>query len=166
MSENNRDLYSHTEVESAIIQGDPERFHEVIDSIDITHRSDNDSNLLHKAATAGEADIAAELIKRGVDMDAVDYEDKTPLHRALEKEHDEVARVLIDNGCRLDIPDEYGAQPLVRAVQSANIELVELLVENGADPYHETNGGLSPHELAEQYGIEGLIEALESESGS
>lgn len=156
------EIYTNTEIESSIVQGDKERFHNLISSVDIEHRSDNGSNLLHKAANVGEAELAAELIERGVDMDAQDYEKKTPLHRAIEKGHDDVAKLLIESDCCIDIADEYGAQPLLRAVQNANVEITEMLVESGADPYHETDEGLSPHDLAEEYGIQTLIDILES----
>ena len=157
MTENrNEDVYTSTNVESAIIQGNENEFYELIDSVDITHRSNNNSNLLHKAANVGEPEFTAELIERGVDMDAQDYENKTPLHRAIEKGHTDVAKILINNGCSVGIEDEYGAQPLLRAVQNANIELTELLVKNGADPSHETKNGLSPRDIAEEFGIEKL----------
>ena len=75
----NDDLYISTDIESAIIQGNRERFDELIDDADLSHQSDNDSTLLHKAAIVGEIELASELIDRGIDLDAQDY--SNPTHR-------------------------------------------------------------------------------------
>lgn len=155
------DIYTSTEIESAIIQGDVDRFNDLIDDAVLDHRSDNDSTLLHKAAKSGAVEIAEILIERGIDLDAQDAEGATALHRAIEFEHADLATVLIENGADVTIEDQHGNRPLWRAVFEANYELSELLIEHGADPVHENDAGKSPLTLAREAGAEKFITLLE-----
>jgi ankyrin repeat protein len=155
------DLYIHSEIESAIIQGNIDQFHSLISDANLTHCSDNGSNLLHKAAISGRAEIATELLERGIKVDAQDDSGKTPLHRALENENDEVAILLIEHEADLTAEDQYGNQPLWRAVFKANYELSKLLLDHGADPTHENEAGESPLSMAEEAEAQEFIELFE-----
>ncbi|WP_396610549.1 ankyrin repeat domain-containing protein [Haloferax sp. S1W] len=158
------DIYIHTDLETAIIQGDKERCDSLIDDADLQHRSDSGSNLLHKAAFSGETEIASDLIERGVDIDAQDNEGSTPLHKALNIENYELAKLLVESGADLNIEDVHGNQPLWRAVFKANYELTELLLEHGADPTHENNVGESPLSIAQDADAEKFIQLLDPDS--
>ena len=164
MSDDQEDIYIHTDLKTAIVQGDKERYDSLIDDADLQHRSDNGSNLLHKAAFSGEVEIASDLIDRGVDIDAQDTEGSTPLHRALNVENHELAKLLVESGADLDIEDVHGNQPLWRAVFKANYELTKVLLEHGADPTHENNVEESPLSIAQDADAEKFIQLLDPDS--
>ncbi|ELY78588.1 ankyrin repeat-containing protein [Natrinema pallidum DSM 3751] len=116
-SDNGSDnLYSRTDIESAVVEGDRETFDELVDNADLTHRSDNGSTLLHQAAISGRPDIARELIDRGINLDAQDSGGNTPLLTALEVENYDVVEVLLDAGADPNILDNKGRYPLAMTV--------------------------------------------------
>lgn len=162
----NDDLYISTDIESAIIQGNRERFDELIDDADLSHQSDNDSTLLHKAAIVGEIELASELIDRGIELDAQDYEGKTPLHRALELEEWEIAELLITNGADVNVLDTHGRPPLNDAIRHTRRDnkFVTMLLEHGADPHRSGESAKSPLMMARDLGFVDIIELLENDS--
>jgi ankyrin repeat protein len=162
MTDEPDDLYTHTEFESAIIQGDTETFQQLVDDADLTHRAGSGRTPLHKAATMGRMEFVVELLDRGADPDAQDDGGKTPLHLALDKGHHEIAELLLDHGARADIEDMYGAEPLQEAASSGNDHLTKRLLERGADPTHENEAGITPLEIARRSPEHRPAELLES----
>jgi len=59
MTEENDDIYQHSDVETAVIQGNKERFEELIDGADLDSYSDSGRTLLHKAAAVGPESVEA-----------------------------------------------------------------------------------------------------------
>ncbi|ADQ66342.1 ankyrin repeat domain-containing protein [Halogeometricum borinquense] len=162
MAEKDDELYTSTEIESAIIQNNKEQFYQLISDADLNHRSGDGGNLLHIAAWTGEPEFAAELIERGIELDAKDNQGRTPLHEAVDRGHHEIVEMLVENGARLDIEDMYGAQPLHKAVANGNYELTNLLVTHGADPTHENQAEISPLSLARDADAEDFVALLEN----
>lgn len=160
MTDDEDDLYYHSELETAIVQGDAERFQELIEDADLDHRSDNGSTLLHKAAISGRPDMAVELVDRGVDIDARKDGGETPLHLAVRSEQWDVARTLVIAGADPNLQNASGTVPLLKVVFKDQLELAELLLKHGADPEIENDGGLSPLDIAKQAGKDDVIDVL------
>ena len=58
----------------------------------------NTNAALHDAADEGHVDVAKVLIQNGVDVNAVDEDEKAALHWAAENERVDLAKVLLENG--------------------------------------------------------------------
>ncbi|ADQ66022.1 ankyrin repeat domain-containing protein [Halogeometricum borinquense] len=157
------DLYISTDIESAIIQGNTEEFDELIDDADLTHRSDNGSTLLHKAAGADRPEIARELIDRGIDLDAQNNGGHTALLHAIEVESYDTAEVLLEAGADPNIFDNKGRCPLSVAVTRGRSDrkFVKLLLEHGADPTATDESGESVLEWVKKHGITDVVELLD-----
>ncbi|RYJ13291.1 ankyrin repeat domain-containing protein [Halogeometricum borinquense] len=158
------DLYISTDIESAIIQGDTEEFDELIDDADLTHRSDNGSTLLHKAAGADRPEIARELIDRGIDLDAQNGGGITPLLHALEVESYDTVEVLLEAGADPNILDNKGRYPLAMTVINGREDrkYMKMLLEYGADPTAMDESGQSVLEWVRMLGYTDVVELMES----
>jgi ankyrin repeat protein len=67
---------------------------------------------LHFAAWKGHADVVAELLRAGAEIDAKNnYPGLTPLHRACQNGHLAVVRALLESGANKDLPDQARAFP-------------------------------------------------------
>jgi truncated hemoglobin YjbI len=86
--------------------------------------------LLHEAAMAGDAELAAVLIRSGADFDAREGEGHTPLYRA---STGDVARVLLAAGATADIVSgPTRGTPLHQAARRGNVSVAEALLDHGA----------------------------------
>ena len=92
---------------------------------------------IHAAAAAGNVRGVRALLRKGVDVNALNEHDMTPLHLAAEEHRAKVARLLLDQGADVDAVDEYEYTPLHYAVQEGDPRTVQLLLANGADPNRE-----------------------------
>jgi len=93
---------------------------------------------LHIAATNGNLQIAAILIKAKARLDARDQLGNTPLHLAAERSRDEMAKLLIDVGAPIDAENKNGLTPLMIAARVGSIGIVQALLAKGANP-HKTD---------------------------
>jgi hemoglobin len=86
--------------------------------------------LLHEAAMAGDAELAAVLIRSGADPDAGEAEGHTPLYRA---STGDVARVLLAAGASADVASgPTRGTPLHQAARHGKLSVAEALVDHGA----------------------------------
>jgi hypothetical protein len=86
--------------------------------------------LLHDAALAGEAELAAVLIRSGADPDAREAEGHTPLYRA---STGDVARVLLAAGAAADVASgPTRGTPLHQAARRGHLSVAQALLEHGA----------------------------------
>jgi ankyrin repeat protein len=86
--------------------------------------------LLHDAAMAGDAELAAVLIRSGADPDAREAESHTPLYRA---STGDVARVLLTAGATVDfVSGPTRGTPLHQAARRGFVSVAEALLDHGA----------------------------------
>jgi ankyrin repeat protein len=86
------------------------------------------------AATNGNMQIAAILIKAGANLAAKDKLGNTPLHLAGERNQVEMAQLLIDVGAPVDADNRMGMTPLMVASSRGNAAIVQALLAKGANP--------------------------------
>lgn len=142
--------------------------------------------LLHHAARGGHVEVAALLVRRGADVNAVSGSGVTPLHLACLSHIPEMVQFLLDNGAKSSVAarDPLGATPLLYAVadqqgRSAPVpiftragvvvvptpvvrphRIVKHLLAAGADPGVVTKTGLTPLHIAADKGDLGTIRML------
>lgn len=89
----------------------------------------NGETRLHIAARRDDVYLAAELLKKGADIDARDAGDVTPLHTAILNNSLETARLLINNGADIKARDNTGKTPLHVAARKKSKIIALLLFE-------------------------------------
>ncbi|ELY78751.1 ankyrin repeat domain-containing protein [Natrinema pallidum] len=157
------DLYSSTDIENAIIQGERGTFDDLIDDADLTHRANNGNTLLHEAAGSGRPDIARELIDRGIDLDVQNDGGLTPLLTALEVENYDTAKVLLEEGANPNVFDNNGRCALSMAVtRGQRGDKLKMLLEHGADPTASDQSGESVLEWLRRIGKTDVAELMVS----
>jgi hemoglobin len=98
--------------------------------------------LLHDAAMAGEAELAASLIRSGADPDAREVEGHTPLYRA---SAGDVARVLLAAGATADVASgPTRGTPLHQAARRGYVSVAEALLDHGATVDARDSKGQTP----------------------
>jgi ankyrin repeat protein len=131
--------------------GDLERVHELLllegGFVDLW--SPDGFTALHLAAFFGHQDVAAELLRRGADANAVARNPMQvqPLHSAAAADHTGICRLLLDHGADANSRQEGGFRPIHAAAQNGNDELYELLVERGADQEAAADDGRTVADL-------------------
>jgi uncharacterized protein len=104
---------------------------------------------LHLASFFGHVEIAAELLRRGADVNAVARNQLgvQPINSAAAGNHTEVVRVLLDHGADPNAREAAGFAPIHAAAHNGNDELYELLVARGADQEAATDDGRTVADL-------------------
>jgi len=117
--------------------GDVESIHRALeagaDIQAIDHRgSQSGRRPLNWAAWHNHPEAIIELIRHGVDLDAVNTTGFTPIHHAAENGSHEAAQVLIWAGADINFASLAGENPLDRAVREGYTEIAALLRAAGA----------------------------------
>uniref|UniRef100_A0A1B6KIB2 Uncharacterized protein n=1 Tax=Graphocephala atropunctata TaxID=36148 RepID=A0A1B6KIB2_9HEMI len=104
---------------------------------------------LHMAVDCGWFNIAIDLLKRGADVKAVDYNGETALHRLARKVEVgnknvadfkvKLAQILLERGSDVNAKNSVQETPLYEAVNTSNPELVQLLLGAGANYYFSSD---------------------------
>lgn len=97
---------------------------------------------LHFAAAGGSASITAELLKKGVEVDALDASDETPLHFAARAGHATICDLLVDARANINAANVQDMTPLVVAGHANQEATCRLLADHGAGC-----GGLADEQL-------------------
>jgi len=87
-----------------------------------------DSTLLHFAARSDQAEIAALLIDKGADINALNRDNRTPLMEAGMK----VTRLLVERGADINLITPDGVTALSYAVEADDKDVFEYLLDRGA----------------------------------
>lgn len=127
---------------------------------------------LLKAIRAGDHEAIRAALAAGADPNAVDSRGFTPLVHAVRNQVQCSAGLEITAGHWISATQlliEHGARPsgsvLHDAVRSRCKALVELLADSGADVNAEIAGGLTPTQLADDYGDTDIAAYLRSRGG-
>jgi uncharacterized protein len=122
-------------IRTAIKDGDLARFSALIDAHPEALRiSTVFGTWMHVAATHGELKIVAEMVKRGMDVNATGgVAGATALHSAVRHKQHEIVKYLLDIGADMDVSEPH-RNPLFAAISENDLEAARLLIEHGIDP--------------------------------
>lgn len=122
--------------------------------------------LLHNAALSchdeSQRNIAVFLISKGIDVNALGYNDKTPLHMVGCKK---ICELLLSNGADIEAKDKTGKTPLFYASSNKKREVCELLLSKGADVNEKDNSGRTPLSEAIKTGNKEIVDILKKHGG-
>ncbi|CAH1391322.1 unnamed protein product [Nezara viridula] len=130
-----------TAIYFAVLNGDPIIVKMLLvaeASVDFLH-PETRRTLLHEV-TVGE--IARELIKRGVSVNAMDNHGETPLHKAVAGDHIEVVMTLIKAGANVHAIESSKGNNCLHMVRSAAV--IKALVTRGVDINARNRRGETP----------------------
>ena len=137
------------------------------DLLDAGANPDVLSGLLHKmtllqdAATYGNAETAALLLKYGADPDQMDNVwGQSALHLAAQNGHERAVTILLAAGATVDLRCKDGSTALHWACYNKHAAAARVLLEAGADPTAKDKEGREPRIFVEEYGGEDDFELL------
>jgi ankyrin repeat protein len=108
---------------------------------------------LHRAAWAGNVEVARLLIAHGARVSDSDKYGDRPLHGACSWGRASMVKYLIRLGAKVNAQDTLGGYtPLHWAAQYGHVEVVRILIAAGADPRRRNKHGRTPEEWASRYG--------------
>lgn len=99
------------------------------------------------AALKGQQDLAAQLIKRGADVNKTGW---TALHYAASSAQLAIISLLIEHSAYIDAESPNGTTPLMMAAMYGSPEAVKLLLQEGADPQQKNQQGLTALQFAQR----------------
>lgn len=91
--------------------------------------------------------VLLELIMRGCDVNAVNFEEKTALHVMVEKNSMECVVSLLTHDAEVDCLDKDGNTPLHIAVEKKLLPIVQCLIVFGADFNRRNRSGRTPRHM-------------------
>jgi len=119
----------------------------------------DDEKRWFEAAVAGDQKAIEQMLKLGIDVNAVDATTSTALHYATKHGRLTIMRLLIEHGADLHALNQRLSTPL--HLTEKNIDAIRILLEAGADPnlkdadydypYYYAFYGSMPREIAELY---------------
>jgi ankyrin repeat protein len=114
------------------------------------------------AAFFGREAVAAELLARGADVNAVSANamQVQPLHSAVAGNHAGLTRLLLAHGADVNAAQQDGFTPLMAAAQHGNAALVQDLLAAGAEAAASTGDGRTAASIAQEEGHSELAALL------
>ena len=130
--------------------------------IDVKTADNYGTTLLHAAAQDGIKHLVEQLIKKGADINAKDFDRETPLYCAAHEGHQDIVELLLTNDAEVDLKAVNSNEwtLLHAAVYGGNKNLVEQLIAKGADVNAKTENGATPLHLAILQGHEEVADLL------
>ena len=117
--------------------------------------------LLHLSASIGSEPLLTLLLGVGVEIDLLDYSDRTPLHLAARAGHEQVVKLLLSAGAGANRLDKGEYSPLHCACIDGHVAAAKALLQAGAIPETRTGeGGFTPLHLAVKSGSLDLVQLL------
>lgn len=124
-----------------------------------TNGKDKCLSKLHKAAWYGNLE-KVKLHSKKIDVNLVDWNNRTSLHLAVAQGHTEIAWYLLNNNASMTICDNDGLNPFLKAVECGHKDCANLLIECGVDiKSTDRNGNTGLHIAAKSgfYNIAALL---------
>ncbi|CAG2058351.1 unnamed protein product [Timema podura] len=113
--------------------------------------------LLHISAEINNAECVDMLIKRGVDVNALNADRLSALHISALKGATESLKVLLRAGALIDLQGEAGFTALMLALEEDEVESARLLLESSADATVRQDEGMNAFHVAADLGrVEGV----------
>jgi ankyrin repeat protein len=104
---------------------------------DINQRFHRGKTLLHYAAHFNYAGYIKVLLKKGADINAVDYDKHTPLHEAISYFSFDAIKILVENGADPNLEDHENETPLAGIVfwpdDKKAVDVLNLFISKGYD---------------------------------
>lgn len=92
-------------------------------------------------------EVLQELILRGCDVNAVNFEEKTPLHVMVEKKSLECVVALLTHEAEVDLVDKDGNTALHIAIEKKHLPIIQCLIVFGADFDRPNRRGSTPRHM-------------------
>lgn len=92
-------------------------------------------------------EVLLELVERGCDINAVNFEEKTALHVMVERNRLECVVALLSHEAEIDLRDKEGKTPLHLAIQKKLVPIVQCLVVFGCDINMQNRDGQTPRHM-------------------
>jgi len=115
-------------------------------------RRDGGATSLMAMSYAGAAELVADLVQRGADLESCDDDGFTALMYAAKAGHDRVVDLLVRAGADVNQRDREGSTPLMFAAQHGHLGAVKKLLAAGADVAARRPDGLTAHDFAARNG--------------
>ncbi|MDB5044619.1 MAG: putative ankyrin [Deinococcus sp.] len=148
----------------AAATGELDHLRAVLDTgeIDVNAVSADGFTPLGLAAFFGQEELAAELLLRGANVNAVSANamQVQPLHSAVAANHSGLTQLLLTHGAEVNAAQQDGFTPLMAAAQHGNAELVEIMLASGADAAAQTDDGRTAASIAQEEGHSVLAASL------
>ena len=99
-----------------LTKGDITGYKKIIDSVDINYTTKSGSSYLHYAIASSNysEDIVIDLLKRGIDINKLDSNNRSPLECCCEYNRIYIAKLLLEKGANVNSIDRWGNNPLWR----------------------------------------------------
>lgn len=128
----------------------------------LINHSTSGCTLLHHAVREGALPFAEYLVKKGVNMDALDdYLNRTPLGDAVAHGYVDIVRLLLAHGAQIDL--NAPGSPMLLSIAAGEVEIVKLLLNAGLDMnkvYEDSMGKCNALSYAVQLGRDQIADLL------
>ena len=142
-------------------------FRDLVESLAIKHPRDviatggSYDTPFHASLAKKEVDTALVLLKRGANINSLDYGGRSPLHAASLSGHCEVVKFLLEHQAVVDIQEKHTpTTPSCLAAKYGEQEICRLLLKHGANLELPSSDGWTPLHSAAWNGHPGMVQEL------